>query len=338
MGAHSVVYDLNFLFIVVYRYLWCPVRRIILSLFKWLDWLSILCLGIVGYVLDLDLSRLESNSFFYNPVDWIQGNAPLVLLLSVSLLAISRILRWWLRGKTNEQKIIDRHISELLDKFRQVCFPELPPNTPIDHNRVTLFKHVDFKFWMWPFKGLFNPWGYWLGPWSGWLCVIYRSGHVTQDGTTVFLAPDAAQNSEGVAGQTWRRGAYRVGSEGSKLPDLNGEEYISFVGRLWFKTIRWLNISSTKAERFDKLDRRVRDYAKNTNTSVESVWQRLKKRKTCPTSILGVTIRDEKKECWGVLVMDSSNEHSCIDTTEKKFRDGLSLLNRELRRYGIFEG
>ncbi|HAH46948.1 hypothetical protein [Gimesia sp.] len=305
---------------------------------KWIDWVSIVAMGAVGYILDIDLSRLNTNSLFYKPVDWIQDKAPQVLIISVLLLAMSRLFRWSLREKTPEQRIIDRHISDLLDKFRQVCFPELPQNTAVDHNRVTLFKHVDFKFWVWPFKKLLNPWGYWLGPWSGWLCVIYRSGHITQDGATVFLAPDAAQNSEGIAGQAWRSGAYRVGSEENKLPDLNGDKYVGLISRLWLKTIKLLKVSSAKADEYDKLDRKVKDYARNTNTSVKSVWQRLKKGKTCPTSILGVIIRNEKKECWGVLVMDSSNGYSCIDTSEKKFRAELSTLNRELRRYGIFEG
>ncbi|WP_298868076.1 hypothetical protein [uncultured Gimesia sp.] len=305
---------------------------------KSVEWATVFVLGWVGYALDFDLERLKKDEFLHWLVDTTRAEAPKIVICSVMIIGISKIISWALIRKSIEQVLIDRNISDALDKFRDVCFPNLEKSVPVDHNRVTLFKHVEWKSWIHPFKGIFNPWGYWRWPWSGWLCVKYRSGHVTQGGTTIFLAPDDAQNSEGVAGETWRRGeAYRVGGQLNKLPDLNKDSYKSNIYVCWIYFLKKLCISSDKMDSYEILRSKVYQYAENTNTSPKLVWQRMKKRKTCPTSILGVVIENRKKERWGVLIMDSSNEHSCIDTSDKKFREGLSALIRELRRYDIFE-
>ncbi len=93
-------------------------------------------------------------------------------------------------------------VHKVIDKFAEKAF-EATPGAGVHENRVTLFRHT-WAFTL-PWRGKRRPGSRWRWPWSGWLVPVVRSGHATQNTTTLFLAPDDAYNAEGIAGQTWAR-------------------------------------------------------------------------------------------------------------------------------------
>lgn len=311
-------------------------RQFCVGLIFVFEWSSLGLLGGLGFALDIALPKPGDDPIFLQLlVTWAQEWPTQIGVTLTFLVVLTRTLRWFLKTKTPEQKIIDRQITEALDKFRKVCFGNIPNNEPEDHNRVTLFKHVQWKWWVWPFKSVLSPWGLWRWPWSGWLVVTHRSGHVTQSATAIFLAPDDAPHSEGISGQAWRRGAYRVGKGDAKLPNLNGVDYVRFLWRCLLTLRRWLGSTNPTVVEFEEVSKRVKEYAKATTTTRRSVWQRIKKKKVCPTSLLAVPIHDRNNERWGVIVMDSCNSHECVDTDSPAFRKNLKLLTKTLHDCGI---
>jgi len=142
------------------------------------------------------------------------------------------------------------------------------------------------------------------------------------------MAPDDAQHAEGVAGQAWRReAAYRVG-EG--LPDLNNVQYVVGWKRFWNRILFKLGNESSAVLQFSELSRKIEQYALATSTTTKPVWHRLKLRKPCPTNLVGIMLEDQQREPWGVVVIDSSNVHACIDTNAKAFRRGFKRLTKTL--------
>jgi hypothetical protein len=73
------------------------------------------------------------------------------------------------------------------------------------HNRVTLFKHVGWR------------WARCRWPWSGWLVPVERSGYTTRKTDTAFRAPDDGEKAEGIAGRAW---AENGTVSKSNLPDV----------------------------------------------------------------------------------------------------------------------
>lgn len=298
-----------------------------------LRWLAFAALGCVGFVMDIDLTR-ERFAPIKPPVDFVQSHAAeLGAALAGSFLVFS-LLQWGVdaRGKTREQVIIDTLADTALESFRSSVFPSIPENTPQDHNRVTLFRHRAFVYWVTPARSVFWPWGLWRHPWSGWLVITYRSGHLTQSSTTTFLAPDDAEYAEGVAGRAWRSGAVRV----QGLPDLSGAKYANSF-RVAFAWLSCFCGRNSEWNLYKQHSAAVRNYAKGTNCRPGFVWARLKKKKPCPTAILGVLVQDTHGQPCGVLVMDSCNAHDCIDTKEDKFRRALKDLTKKLQSYGILD-
>ena len=284
--------------------------------------------------MDFDISKIETKPLQLI-VEWSQDYATWIVIGFAILIWILRIVRWLCKEPTAEQQLIDRLITETLDGFRKKCFPDIPSAEPIDNNRVTIFKHVKCCWWVRPFRSVCYPWGIGRSPWSGWLVVIQRSGHQTQRGAAVFLAPDDAPMSEGVVGQAWRRGAYRVGRHGRKLPNLNGVEYISFIRRAWLSVSSRLNSDTESAKKYRELCSDMTTYATATNTTPAWIWHRIKRKKVIPVSILAIPLLDGNGERWGVLVMDSSNEYECIDTDESAFRTAFRNLQKSLQKFGI---
>jgi hypothetical protein len=133
---------------------------------------------------------------------------------------------WWLfvltfvlafLAKSADKRICDQWghetVKEMLDILRDVGFPG--SQDPVHYHRVTLFR---YRKW-WP---CLRVW-----PWSGWLVPVVRSGHTTLNHRTCFLAPDDADQAEGVAGRCWStKSVVLVPSEGSKvpLPQIHDEE------------------------------------------------------------------------------------------------------------------
>ena len=152
----------------------------------------------------------------------------------------------------------------------------------------------------------------------------------------VFLAPDDPASAEGVAGQAWRRLEFRVGGGQHPLPDLNNAPYLSMWTRLFLRIARRMGKTNDWIEKKLEVEEKVRDYAVATSTSANYVWSRMKKRKACPTFILGMQILDSGHP-WGVVVIDSCNHHECIDSNDEAFREGFTKLLNDLDRYDVKE-
>lgn len=169
-------------------------------------------------------------------------------------------------------------IQKALNQYRAEAFDGIVGDPEHDH-RVTVYRHR-WAFWIWPWRCWYKPWGKGRWPGSGWLVPVVRSGHATKKGIPVFLAPDDADNAEGVAGVIWNRGAFVV----TDLPDLSG----------------------TPTEEM------IKEYARKSFVSVEWVQRRLAQGKRCYRSIGGYRI-EVNNEPWGVVVSDSIREN-CIKT------------------------
>jgi hypothetical protein len=129
---------------------------------------------------------------------WLQETAWLFIPLFTVGLGLLQVLR-----SATGPPWIWQHVHYLLNTFREHVF-EKERGVPLHYNRVTLFKHVRFR------------WALCKWPWSGWLIPMERSGHTTQRSRTAFLVPDNADLVQGIAGQTWAQNRVVMVNE---LPD-----------------------------------------------------------------------------------------------------------------------
>ncbi len=301
------------------------LRQFLSFAFWLLEWAALVALATTGFALDIQIpAPNQPRLFLQGSIEFVQSHATWIGVSLGSLVLILRIGRWFCGGKSKEALILDRLTTDALDKLRETCFPNLPANEPVDHNRVTVFRHSKCVFWIWPFRGVFVPWGIGRWPWSGWLVIFQRSGHVTQSRTTAFLAPDDAQHSEGVAGQAWRRQVYRVGQGERRLPNLRGVHYVGYPRSIWWRIRVFLGKTSPEIEEHLATCMQVRQYAEATHCSTRFVWQRIRKARPCPTSIVAVPLLNKNKERWGVVVMDSCNQFECVDVHTPEFRRALT--------------
>lgn len=308
---------------------WKPALR---WLFAVSEWLAIFLFGALSFVLGVSVPESPKTILFQDAVEAIQSR-PVVagLVLSVALVVFKGLRHAFKVKTTLEQETIAALLNRQLDCFRDVVFPDLPANIPKHENRVTIFQKVDFLAMPSPRRGwLVWPWGLWHSAWSGWLVVKYRSGHVTLDSRTAFIAP-ASGNAEGVVGQAWECGAFRARG----LPNLNSEEYVGYYRGSWYRFREWVNLGNPTTKRYVALREKIHDYAAATRNPPRLVWKRLKSGRTIPLSILGILLYDVYDRVWGVLVVDSSNEFECMDSEDPKFRKALRELNKELKRLRI---
>ncbi|WP_437187610.1 hypothetical protein SH668x_001013 [Planctomicrobium sp. SH668] len=244
---------------------------------------------------------------------------------------VSRILVMFIRTESAESITLNKGVCDALDDFRRSVFPKLPGKTPRDANRVTIFKHVPTVWFVMQWKGIFWPWGK-AWPWSGWLVLKHRSGHTTKLSTTIFLAPDNAENAEGVAGFAWRAdGAVRR----RDLPQLDGIEARSIFQSTKLAWAKYRNSSAPELQIAIEHDRRVERYAKETFTSTRVVWQRIRKKKKSPISILAIPLETVDNQRWGVLVVDSANEYDCLDPEDARFRKAFLKLKKSLAKFAV---
>lgn len=120
-------------------------------------------------------------------------------------------------------------IHSAVDGYREFVF-QAERGEPIDHHRVTLFRH--FSCYQYPccFKR----------PLERRLIPVERSGHLKQNTNTDFIVPDEAEKATGVAGQVWRTFQTLVVSE---LPDLSNnpsEEEIKLYARRTWNSVEWV--------------------------------------------------------------------------------------------------
>jgi len=191
-------------------------------------------------------------------------------------------------------------IEKVLEEFRRFSFND--DGEPHQH-RVTLLKLQRFYFPVFPgrWRGRFSPWGKGRHPCSGWLVPICRSGHVRQRSTSAFLAPDDAEHAEGVAGQAYNRGGYRI----EELPD----------------PIRL------------KSDDAMQEYADATHVPIDWVRGRVAKIKPFSRSLCGIRIEVDGKP-WGVLVLDSTQPNAIKSqrTIDSNFRIVARVFAELLRK------
>jgi hypothetical protein len=275
------------------------------------DVASTFAIATIGMILNIRTDTGRHVAFDWL-VNLVQNSATWLLIGTTCALVISRGVRRWATDRTTpEARLLSRLVSEELDRFRKTAFLGVPGHEPHDNNRVTIFRH-DKKMWrIWPVRSFLWPWGIGRGPWSGWLVVAHRSGHVTQLRTSVFLAPDDAQ-AEGVAGQAWRGGTIRA----DEMPDLSAAAYVSVAGLALIWLRRQLKLADGPARHacYVELKRQVDAYATGTSVHPSDVWSRIKRKSKLPTSIVALPLHAPNNEPWGVLVMDSCNSVACMNT------------------------
>lgn len=161
-----------------------------------------------------------------------------------------------------------RAVEAILEELREHIFTDQCLHEPQHHHRVTLFKHVKCIWWTYPWRGRGKPC-------SGWLKPVARSGHTTQRTNTVFLAPDMADNAEGVAGVTWTKMA----------------------------TVRISNLPAIRAPE----DAHAATYVEKSFTPPRLFRPRAKSEpKRLPRALCGIPVF-ANSEPWGVIVIDSRN-------------------------------
>lgn len=197
---------------------------------------------------------------------WVMAHAGWIVFILTLAIAGTKLLR----------EHLDRQwrwslIKELVDRIAKEAFTGTTGAN--HHHRATLFQHVQWC-WLCPFHGnWYWPWGPGRMPWSGWLVPVIRSGYATQNSKTVFLAPDDADQAEGVAGLVWA----------------NDKEMV-------IETPTAITPSSTTAE--------VNAYSANTYVSHDWIQHQIESGNVLHASFRGIPI-EVKGRKWGVLLLDS---------------------------------
>jgi hypothetical protein len=303
-----------------------------------LEYALLALLSAVCFSLDLDLPEdLALRKPWHVILEFAKANAAELGVVLGVLALTCRFTKWLLRSPDENSKIVDRLTTQALDEFRARVFPDVPKTEPQDKNRVTIFRYRTCVWWIWPFRGRITPWGGLNMPWSGWLVVVQRSGHLTQNRTAVFLAPDDADQCEGVAGRAWRGCSVQVGTGNSPLPDLRGVKYVGLTKSLYLRLLNWFGKNSHEVNQFLEDRKKVHDYAAATACSHRFVWERLRRGKSCPTSIVAVPLSRNSREPWGVLVIDSQNHFQCLDVDNREFRAALKALVNWLADSGVID-
>ncbi len=223
-------------------------------------------------------------------IEACKNSAPEVIVACGVLILTSLFFRGVFAPASKERLQIDSAIDESLDRFRDAVF-NLPAETQVHENRVTIFKHTS-RVWVLPWESWRCwcwPWGLGRGPSSGWLVIRRRSGHTTQKSSTIFLAPDDANHAEGVAGRAWST------KSPVEVNDLDPDKSNAYT----------VNLPPKWAER------------------------RRKKGKTIPKQLVALPLDTKDNRPWGVVVIDSSNDHQC-KRDSRKFLDAFRRLKQDL--------
>jgi hypothetical protein len=226
--------------------------------------------GIVGAVLRTTPTNWSAPISAW--LKWAHENGWWLIVVCSVAAAVATLINSWMGPPW-----VWRSVQKLLDKLRDEVF-DIADEEGVYAQRVTLFRRHRFLWWIWPWRRWFWPWGSWRCPWSGWLVPVARSGHTTQKSRAIYLAPDDADNAEGIAGQAWV-GNCTIRVIG--LPDLNGESGA----------------------------RVIREYARQTFVSETWLRRRIKAKKACPRALCGFPV-EVNRAIWGVIVLDSRRPDS----------------------------
>lgn len=232
-----------------------------------LQWVAGIALATIQASTKADPSQWQLGSDF---LIWLQQNAWATVPLLMVALGLMQITRW-----TIGPPWVWDTVHHLLDSFQGYVFEG--ESGPLQHHRVTLFKYVRVRprLCRWP--------------WSGWLVPVERSGHTARRNRTSFLAPDDAEQAEGIAGQTWVQNRVVVVNE---LPDINENPSRDVLA----------------------------EYAQRT--WIAETWV-LQKQRQHARSFCGIPV-EVKGKLWGVIVLDSRNP-GAIDQNAIRF---YSLIGR----------
>lgn len=163
-------------------------------------------------------------------------------------------------------------VQQILDGFRDELFKKCAME-PLDHHRVTLFKHRRFVVrWCHP--------RLWC---CGWLVAVARSKHMTKENIRRFRAPDDPDLCEGVAGMAWRHAGWVAVPKAGEPP---------------------LPVLVKNAGEPD-----IATYAAKTGVTTAWVKCQLYADRRFAASYAAVTIQ-HKGQPWGVLVVDSRGSDS----------------------------
>jgi hypothetical protein len=125
---------------------------------------------------------------------WVQHSAWWLVIVFGAITLVSKALCPWVGPPWAWQGM-----QKLLDRFRDEAF-EMGDEAAFHEHRVTLCKFTRWLWWVRPFRSPYWPWGNGRVPWSGGLVPVATSGRTTQRTNTLFLAPDDADNAEGLPG------------------------------------------------------------------------------------------------------------------------------------------
>lgn len=118
-------------------------------------------------------------------------------------------------------------VRAILDQLRVHAFGKIRGGLQ-QHNRVTLFKHV---WWRW-------AWCKW--PWSGWLVPVERSGYTARKTNIAFPAPDDGDRAMGIAGRAWASNETVSKSNLPDVTDTSPEEELRRYAEETFITVEML--------------------------------------------------------------------------------------------------
>lgn len=193
-------------------------------------------------------------------------------------------------------------IQFILDRYQQGAFSldGCPPDTPKDHNRVTLFKHQKgFFVRHWSATSWYWPWGK-HSPLGDFLVPVMRSGHMSKKTSIAFFVSDISDKTEGIAGQAYACGEAICVTE---LPTMNG------VSRSRAKTL----------------------YAGKTCCDVKMIESYIARGRHMPCSIVAIPVERHGK-IWGVIVLDSRYPNGVTDSAVENYRLTVALIGHLLER------
>lgn len=186
-----------------------------------------------------------------------------------------------------------------LDQYQYKVFSA--NGAPADHDRVTLFKHVE-NCWFkkhWSAKDWWRPGG--ICPYgSNYLVPFLRSGHLSQKTRAIFYAPDDSDKAEGVAALAWAKN----------------------------RAVLQQNLPELKASSSDV---QVRKYASRTNSNPEMVRKYLMDGRPLPRSIAAIPIESGGK-IWGVVVLDSRSPQGVTDESVNNYQLTIALIGQLLEK------
>ncbi|MBS0188901.1 MAG: hypothetical protein JSS51_12610 [Planctomycetes bacterium] len=152
---------------------------------------------VYGAALKANSADYDNFPIIKSTLGWFQSTAWLALLVGPTAVGILQ----WIRKRFGDPWAF-KSIQPIMNEFRNEVFSGL--SGPLDHHRVTLFKHC--KGW----------WG------RGKLKAVVRSDHLTKMNIRKFSAPDDGDLCEGVVGLAYRsREWVMVPEPGKTLPALS---------------------------------------------------------------------------------------------------------------------